>query len=113
MPRLMTGLIVATLTTVIADPANINIVQSSELQGESDQWKSLPPLQWGIDQGQAGTEIVVPLGDFKAGGSSRRQEIMGFGAAFTDTSAYNAMVWMNSTGLTPLFPMSCQPKFLS
>jgi glucosylceramidase len=63
----------------------ISVVQSSE---GGDQWKSLPPLTWG-GEFKSAVDITVML-------NATRQKIMGFGAAMTDTSAYNAMVWMNN-----------------
>ena len=67
----------------MASEGTITVVQSSEA---GDQWKALPPLAWGPDFGGAAVAVDMNV---------TRQIVMGFGAAMTDTSAYNAMVWMN------------------
>jgi glucosylceramidase len=56
-----------------------------------DQWKELPELKWStrkhVDEAD---QTVVAYNR-----TEHKQHVMGFGSAMTDTSAYNAMVWMN------------------
>eukprot|EP01047_Picozoa_sp_COSAG01_P023059 COSAG01_NODE_1389_length_10493_cov_12.367414_9_plen_66_part_00 len=49
------------------------------------KWQQLDDYSW-----EPGHQVNVT-----AQLSDKMQEIMGFGSAMTDTSAYNAMVWMD------------------
>eukprot|EP01052_Picozoa_sp_SAG31_P031903 SAG31_NODE_3435_length_4275_cov_15.841954_4_plen_271_part_00 len=64
--------------------SKIEYIESSEA-GAS--WKRMPPLSWQHDF-TAEVDVTVHL-------SEKKQTVMGFGSAMTDTSAYNAMVWMD------------------
>lgn len=75
------------LRSSAASPSVVGVVQSSEA---GDHWKAYP-------------DLVFTKDNFKNSSNSVsihtkiiKQEVMGFGAAMTDTSAYNAMVWMDS-----------------
>jgi glucosylceramidase len=66
----------------LAAAANdIDLIQTSSA---GDTWAPLPPLSWGADFLSAMTCTV--------NAQASAQTIMGFGAAFTDTSAFNAVV---------------------
>ena len=75
------------LCPLLARAANeVSLIQSS---ATGDEWAPQPPLSWGADS-PSPTDISV---------DSRQlhQTIMGFGTAMTDSSAYNAMVFMNAS----------------
>ena len=61
----------------------IAVVRSSEA---GDEWAQQPPLSWGADF-PSDRVVAVETG-------AQKHAVMGFGACMTDTSAYNAMVWM-------------------
>jgi hypothetical protein len=65
----------------------IRLVESSEAGAH---WKAMAPLKWLDDDYWEPGQVNVT-----AQLSDKMQEIMGFGSAMTDTSAYNAMVWMD------------------
>ena len=67
-----------------ATNAQISVIESS---ASGQQWAVLSDQQW-TKTPPSGFTISIDL-------SQMRQEVMGFGSAFTDTSAYNAMVYMN------------------
>ena len=69
--------------------STISLVQSSEA---GDRWATQPPLHWQSPSPPSPSAAATIAVHAKA----RRQEVLGFGAAMTDTSAYNAMVWMDS-----------------
>lgn len=64
-------------------PGTVTVVQSS---AAGDTWKLLPPLSWGEDF-SAALDVTVNA-------SALHQQILGFGTAMTDTSAYNSVVFM-------------------
>ena len=74
-------------TAVAAEPAAglVEVVESSEAGAH---WKAMPPLRWELE---FAAEVAVT-----ARLEQRKQRVMGFGSAMTDTSAYNAMVWMDN-----------------
>ena len=67
-----------------AAAGDISVVRSS---ADGDQWAPQPALSWGADFASARV-VGVSTG-------TRKQEVLGFGACMTDTSAYNAIVWMS------------------
>ena len=69
-----------------AAAGDISVVRSS---ADGEQWAPQPALSWGADFASARV-VGVSTG-------TRKQEVLGFGACMTDTSAYNTIVWMNET----------------
>jgi O-glycosyl hydrolase len=55
-----------------------------------ETWAPQPNATWSVDFPFAGRDVSV----FR---SQHAQSIFGFGAAFTDTSAYNAQIFMNAS----------------
>lgn len=70
----------------VAAAAQISVIFSG-ISGA--QWEVAPGLNWTTTPPSSGLNISIDL-------SQMRQEVLGFGSAFTDTSAYNAMVFMNA-----------------
>lgn len=75
------------LRSSAASPSVVGVVQSSEA---GDHWKAQPDLVFAKDNFKNSSNSV------SIHTKIIKQEVMGFGAAMTDTSAYNAMVWMDS-----------------
>jgi glucosylceramidase len=76
-----------------AAAGSIAVVQSSEA---GDKWREMPPLAWATEpRDEPAAASAVPAAEVTVGLGETKQEVMGFGAAMTDTSAYNAMVWMD------------------
>jgi glucosylceramidase len=65
---------------------DIAVIESSQA---GSAWTPLPSLSWGPDFSSS-VDVTV-------NSTSVLQEIYGFGSALTDTSAYNAITWMNDT----------------
>jgi len=80
----MSGVIAAALATLAQLGADVAVLQSS---AAGDEWAPQAALSWGADF-PAAVDVTVNR-------TVTHQTIMGFGAAFTDTSAYNVEVWMN------------------
>ena len=76
-----------------AAAGTIGVVESSEAGA---QWTSMPALHWGADDFASPVAVTTDL-------AHKKQSIMGFGSAMTDTSAYNAEVWMNDKTKTEYF----------
>ena len=74
----------AAAAAAAAAAGSIELVESSEAGAH---WKAMPPLSW-TDDFAADVEVTAQL-------EQKKQTVMGFGSAMTDTSAYNAMVWMD------------------
>ena len=72
---------------------SVELVESSEAGAH---WKSMPPLRWETDDFDAEVAVTAQL-------KERKQIVMGFGSAMTDTSAYNAMVWMDDRTRSAFF----------
>lgn len=72
---------------------SVELVESSEAGAH---WKKMPPLQWEADEFAAEVAVTAQL-------EERKQRVMGFGSAMTDTSAYNAMVWMDDRTRSAFF----------
>jgi glucosylceramidase len=66
------------LASAVAASAQISVIQSSSA---GDQWRQMPSLTWG-------PVYSSPI-DVTVDRSQKFQQMMGFGAAFTDTSAFN------------------------
>lgn len=66
--------------------SGIAVIQSS---AAGDEWAPQPSLAWAADY-PAPVDVTVDTGTLY-------QEMLGFGTAMTDTTAYNAMVFMNSS----------------
>lgn len=64
--------------------AQVSIIESG---ASGAQWATMPAQSWSSQPPSSGLVIAIDL-------SQMRQEVFGFGSAFTDTSAYNAMVYM-------------------
>lgn len=79
------GATAATAMSVRSAAGSISVVESSEAGA---QWAQLPALNWGND--------FPSYVDVSVDTSRHLQSILGFGSAMTDTSAYNAMVWMSN-----------------
>lgn len=75
----------AALALASAAGYDVALVQSST----SQNWVDLPGLKWGADF-PATVDVTVDH-------TALRQEILGFGGALTDTTAWNVMVGMNET----------------
>ena len=69
-----------------ATDGDITVIQSS---ASGDAWTPQPSLNWGADF-PSSIDVTVNY-------TWTKQEILGFGSALTDTSAYNSQVWMNPT----------------
>jgi O-glycosyl hydrolase len=82
-------------TTVAGEPSagSVEVVESSEAGAH---WKAMPPLHWETDEFAAEVAVTARL-------EQRKQMVMGFGSAMTDTSAYNAMVWMDDDTRSAFF----------
>ena len=72
---------------------SVELVESSEAGAH---WKNMPPLQWETDEFASQVAVTARL-------EERKQRVMGFGSAMTDTSAYNAMVWMDDKTRSAFF----------
>ena len=82
---LLLGVSSSAAAAAAAAAGSIELVESSEAGAH---WKAMPPLSWGTDDFAADVEVTAQL-------EQKKQTVMGFGSAMTDTSAYNAMVWMD------------------
>ena len=76
----------AAAAAAAAAAGDVAVVLSS---AAGEQWAPQPALAWEADF-SAARVVGVSTG-------ARKQAIMGFGGCMTDTSAYNAMVWMNAS----------------
>ena len=81
--RLLAAVALAAHATTNTAAQPISLVESG---ASGRTWTELPKQSWGAASSPS-VNLVIDR-------SSKKQPIIGFGAAFTDTSAYNAMVFM-------------------
>lgn len=89
----MLGAVASTVAAGEPAAGSVEVVESSEAGAH---WKAMPPLHWETDEFVAEVAVTARL-------EQRKQRVMGFGSAMTDTSAYNAMVWMDNVTRSAFF----------
>ena len=82
----MKALLLLFVCTAAAAAAPIAVVESGATTGRA--WTPMPAQAWTPGAPAGGAVLTVDRADV-------RQEVLGFGSCFTDTSAYNAIVFMN------------------
>ena len=79
--------LVGVATLLHSTNAAITVIESGS---SGRKWLPLPNQTWTAGPAPPGITVAIHT-------SQPQQQIMGFGSCFTDTSAYNAMVFMNAT----------------